>query len=73
VTPSDKGDLMKVTVDQDKCVASGQCVMAAMEVFDQRDEDGVVVLLTDDPPPEQAEDVRQAAAVCPALAITVEE
>ncbi|MFC3996010.1 ferredoxin [Nocardiopsis sediminis] len=63
---------MKVTVDQDKCVASGQCVMAAMEVFDQRDEDGVVVLLTADPPPEQAEDVRQAAAVCPALAIAVE-
>jgi ferredoxin len=32
---------MKVTIDQDKCVASGQCVTAAMEVFDQRDEDGI--------------------------------
>ncbi|MFC7328260.1 ferredoxin [Marinactinospora rubrisoli] len=64
---------MKVTVDQEKCVASGQCVMATEEVFDQREEDGVVVLLTSEPPAELAEEVRQAAAVCPALAITVHE
>lgn len=64
---------MKVTVDQDKCVASGQCVVAAMEVFDQRDEDGVVVLLNSEPPAEQADDVRHAAAVCPAVAIEVQD
>ncbi|GAA5015696.1 ferredoxin [Actinopolymorpha pittospori] len=66
-------ELMKVSIDQDKCVASGQCVMAAAEVFDQRDEDGIVVLLNENPPEEQADDVRQAAALCPALAITVDE
>jgi ferredoxin len=64
---------MKVSIDQDKCVASGQCVMAAAEVFDQRDEDGIVVLLNENPPAEQADDVRQAAALCPALAITVDD
>lgn len=64
---------MKVTIDQDKCVASGQCVTAAAEVFDQRDEDGIVVLLNENPPAELAADVRQAAVVCPALAITVDE
>lgn len=64
---------MKVILDQDKCVASGQCVVAAMEVFDQRDEDGIAVLLNDSPPVGQADDVRHAATVCPALAITVEE
>jgi ferredoxin len=64
---------MKVFIDQDKCIASGQCVLAAADVFDQRDEDGVVVLLNPGPPAELAEDVRQAAAVCPALAIRVEE
>ena len=64
---------MKVSIDQDKCVASGQCVMAAAEVFDQRDEDGIVVLLNENPPEEQADDVRQAAALCPALAITVDD
>ena len=41
---------MKITVDQDKCVSSGQCVLNAADVFDQRDEDGVVVLLDDSPP-----------------------
>ncbi len=64
---------MKVFIDQDKCVASGQCVLTAPDVFDQRDEDGIVVLLTDNPPADRADDVRQAAAVCPALAIRVEE
>ena len=64
---------MKIIIDQDKCVASGQCVTAAMDVFDQRDEDGIVVLLTDNPPDELSADVHQAAAVCPALAIVVED
>lgn len=64
---------MKVIVDQDKCVSSGQCVLNASKVFDQRDDDGVVVLLTDSPSPDQAENTRQAAAACPALAIHIEE
>jgi ferredoxin len=64
---------VKVTVDQDKCVSSGQCVLNAGEVFDQRDEDGVVVLLNDTPPAEQAENARKAAAACPAVAIDIEE
>jgi ferredoxin len=64
---------VKVTVDQDKCVSSGQCVLNAGELFDQRDDDGVVVLLNDDPLPGQAENARKAAAACPALAIDIEE
>ena len=64
---------MKVTVDQDKCVSSGQCVLNAMEVFDQRDEDGVVELLNPEPGPDQAQQTRKAAAACPALAIQIEE
>lgn len=66
-------DAVKVIIDQEKCVASGQCVLAADDVFDQRDDDGIVVLLDATPPDERLADVRQAAAVCPALAITVEE
>jgi ferredoxin len=64
---------MKVVIDEAKCVAAGQCVAAAAEVFDQRDEDGIVVLLNPNPPAGQAADVRAAAAVCPALAITIED
>ncbi|MFJ1654625.1 ferredoxin [Streptomyces sp. NPDC088337] len=64
---------MKVLIDQDTCVASGQCVLTAADVFDQRDEDGIAVLLDDTPPAHRADDVRQAAAVCPARAIRLEE
>ncbi|OBF27588.1 ferredoxin [Mycobacterium sp. ACS1612] len=64
---------MKVTVDQDKCVSSGQCVLNASEVFDQRDDDGVVILLSANPPGDQAENARKAAAACPAMAIDIEE
>ncbi|WP_067899295.1 ferredoxin [Nocardia vaccinii] len=64
---------MKVIVDQEKCVGSGQCVMLSDAVFDQRDEDGVVVLLQDRPAADQHEAVREAARVCPALAIEIEE
>lgn len=64
---------MRVTVDQDRCVSSGMCVMNAADVFDQRDDDGVVELLVDDLAPDQYEETRRAAAACPALAIHVEE
>jgi hypothetical protein len=42
-------NLMRITVDQNKCIASGQCVLSAAGVFDQRDEDGIVVLLNPSP------------------------
>jgi ferredoxin len=64
---------MKIIQDQDKCVASGQCVTAAEDVFDQRDEDGIAVLLDAAPPDALAADIRHAVAVCPALAIRIEE
>jgi ferredoxin len=49
------------------------CVMNAPEVFDQRDDDGVVELLVAHPGPDHAEETRKAAAACPALAIHIEE
>ena len=64
---------MRVVVDQDKCVSSGQCVLNASDVFDQREDDGVVELLIANPDPDMAPDVRNAAAACPALAIKLEE
>jgi ferredoxin len=64
---------MRVIVDQTKCIASGQCVVAAGAVFDQRDDDGTVLLLDASPPPELHDAVRRAAALCPARAISVEQ
>jgi ferredoxin len=54
-----------VTVEQDKCVSSGQCVLNASDVFDQRDDDGVVMLLVAHPGVELAEDTRRAAGRMP--------
>ena len=59
---------MKVELEADKCVASGQCVVAAMQVFDQ-DDDGIAILLEEQVGPELLDDVREAVAVCPAAAI----
>jgi ferredoxin len=64
---------VKVTVDQDKCCGAGTCVMLAPDVFDQRDEDGIVVLLDGQPPADLRATVREAVSVCPAGAISVSE
>ncbi len=61
----------RVEVDATRCVGSGQCVARAPEVFDQREEDGIVVLLLAEPGPERREAVERAALLCPAQAITV--
>lgn len=63
---------MDVKIDQDGCVAAGQCVLAAPEVFDQRDEDGVAVLLGP-PSTDQYDATREAALLCPARAISLNE
>ncbi|WIM94434.1 ferredoxin [Actinoplanes oblitus] len=64
---------MRVQFDESRCVAAGQCVMAAPDVFDQRDEDGVAIVLDARPGPGQHDLVRQAAAVCPGTAIRLVE
>lgn len=60
---------MKITVDEDQCCGAGSCVMTAPDVFDQRDEDGVVILLDAEPPADLYRAVQEAADVCPAAAI----
>jgi ferredoxin len=62
---------MKISVDEDKCIGAGQCVLTAPHVFDQREEDGVVILLAETPPETEQPDARTAAAVCPATAIAI--
>lgn len=64
---------MRIDIDEPKCVAGGHCVLAAPEVFDQRDEDGVVILLDEAPPADQHDAVREAAMLCPAAAIRLVE
>ena len=61
------------TVDHNKCVGGGQCVVAAPNVFTQGEDDGLVVVLDLTPPPSEYEAVREAARLCPVLCISVEE
>jgi ferredoxin len=63
---------MRVVIDHDKCIASGACVLACPEVFDQ-DEDGMVVVLQEYPPPECHEQVHAAVRACPATVIHTED
>lgn len=63
---------MKISLEKDKCITSGQCVMVAAAVFDQDDE-GVVVLLDENPPESEHAAVREAAMICPAQLIHVSE
>jgi ferredoxin len=62
-----------VELDEPKCVASGQCVVAAPDVFDQREEDGVAVVLDQTPPKELYDEVSEAVAICPAAALRLVE
>jgi ferredoxin len=62
---------MRISVDTERCCGAGQCVLAAPEIFDQREEDGIVVLLTAEAPPELYAAVEDAAQICPAGVIAL--
>jgi ferredoxin len=65
---------MKIHIERDKCVASGQCVMLAPDVFDQ-DDDGIVTTLVEDTNDAggSSNAVSEAIRVCPARAISLAE
>ena len=64
--------MIKVHVDADRCVGAGHCVRAAGEVFDQREEDGIVVLLMEEAPDRLAKQLEKAETLCPSQAIRIE-
>jgi ferredoxin len=51
-------------------MASGNCVMAAPEVFSQ-DEEGLVTLLSETPDAKSVPKAEDAARACPVAAITI--
>ncbi|MFJ8473282.1 ferredoxin [Kitasatospora sp. NPDC094011] len=61
---------MRITVDTDRCVGAGQCVLNAPAVFDQ-DHDGVVEVHDPAAAATDPEAVALAATLCPSAAITV--
>ena len=62
---------MKVVVDFDACMSNAQCMLAAPEVFEVRD-DGYLYILNENPPESLRAKVEEAARLCPTQAITIE-
>lgn len=62
---------MRISVDRDRCVGSGLCVMTEPAVFDQDEADATVKLITDRPDPALADSVREAISLCPARALSL--
>jgi ferredoxin len=60
---------VRITADQQVCVAAGMCALTAPEVFDQEEHQGTVVLLAPEPTGDQEALVREAVALCPSGAL----
>ena len=63
---------MKVVVNFDVCMSNAQCMLAAPEVFEVR-EDGMLYLLQEQPPETLRDKIEDAARLCPTQAITIEK
>lgn len=61
---------LRITIDYDRCVGSGICILTAPGVFAYNAERQSTVT---DPAAEPEERVLEAAQGCPQLAITVED
>lgn len=64
---------MRIEADRDACIGAGQCVLAAPELFDQDEDDGLVLVLTPRRDEAHAAAAHAAAAACPAGVITVHD
>lgn len=63
---------MRITVQKDACVGSGQCSLVAGSLFDQ-DDDGIVMLINSQPAAAEEPAAKKAASLCPSRAISVSE
>ncbi len=64
---------MKVKVDKEKCYMSGECYYNHPELFKMDDEGYPIVLIDEISDEGTQKHAREAAEVCPAVAISIEE
>ena len=62
---------MRVTLDASKCQASGNCLLAAPDVFDLGDDSAIVTVLQERPPEEIRPAVEEAIRSCPVEALAL--
>ena len=63
---------MRVKIDGERCARTGYCVRVAPQLFALRD-DGPTEVTQPEPPRDLQEPAREAAEICPALAIRISE
>ncbi len=63
---------MKISLDQEVCQQHAQCVMSCPDVFGWNDDNTKVIVLQPNPPAEIQDAARDAADLCPIMAITVD-
>jgi ferredoxin len=63
---------VRISIDQDGCIGSGQCALTAPDVFAQ-DDAGIVYVLPGGAEGTENRLVQQAELACPVQAITVVE
>jgi ferredoxin len=64
---------MRVVLDQTRCAAHGDCVVAAPKVFDLDDDDDFARVIDENPPQDLRSEVEMAVRVCPVSAISLED
>lgn len=64
---------MRITIDESKCQAYGNCMITAPDVFDLGDEDAVVTILQTRPDAERRAVVEEAVRSCPVEALSLHE
>lgn len=63
---------MRIVVDRSRCIGVGHCVRTAADLFDSG-EDGLVVVPSAEVDASRADEVREAAGLCPNAAISLAE
>ena len=62
-----------VEVVDGRCIASGNCVDVAPDLFDQDDDDGLVIVLKSEFNRGEEPAARRAANVCPVVALQIRQ
>ncbi len=64
---------MRIEIFPEKCIGVGQCVVAAPDLFEQNEDDGIVYLVREDASEDRRDAAIAAARLCPTLAIVVHD
>ncbi len=60
---------MRVKVDEDLCIACGECIDTCPEVFDWNEDGSLAVAKVDEVPEEEEDNAKEALESCPTDAI----